>query len=594
MKKLILVSFFSAIALIASAQGLYNNGAHVVVSGSTYLVVDGTAGNVQNESGVIDLTGKLKLGGNFTNNVTAANAFGTLTTGSEVIFAGSGTQTIGGSSTAVFSFDKLTVNSGASVQLDLAKQITLTGSLTNNGTFTLKTNDDNATSTLIDNGYTGSGTCKMETKLLTGRNWYLSSPVASATSAVLNTTQWYPLMAYNEPLGSTEPWDIITDDQTPLAVTKGYIANFLNQNDVYTFTGGAFNTGNISTGANGAPALTRTAGQLKEGFNLVGNPYPSYVNIQSATKTNIIPTYWYRTANIDGTVYYFDTYNLASEVGISLSGKSVTNYIPPMQAFWVRIEQGFSSGSISFSNALRSHKEVQNNLFRAPAVAGQQIIRLRVSNGTNSDETLVVFNPLASDGYDMYDSPKMSNGSTAIPEIYSKAGNEIVAINGLKTFDSERILPLGFSTGQTTSFTLKATEISGFDSSFRLVLVDKNKPAEYDLTAGTDYTFNSSVVNNSDRFELKFKISGPTTATENAISDGINFIRKDNNHIWITYSGIVNKGSFAILYNAAGQAISNKLIESETTNVTLPTMSGIYMLKAIVSGKTKTSKVILK
>jgi hypothetical protein len=206
----------------------------------------------------------------------------------------------------------------------------------------------------------------------------------------------------------------------------------------------------------------------------------------------------------------------------------------------------------------------------------------------------VVFNPLASDGYDMYDSPKMSNGSTAIPEIYSKAGNEIVAINGLKTFDSERILPLGFSTGQTTSFTLKATEISGFDSSFRLVLVDKNKPAEYDLTAGTDYTFNSSVVNNSDRFELKFKISGPTTATENAISDGINFIRKDNNHIWITYSGIVNKGSFAILYNAAGQAISNKLIESETTNVTLPTMSGIYMLKAIVSGKTKTSKVILK
>jgi hypothetical protein len=35
------------------------------------------------------------------------------------------------------------------------------------------------------------------------------------------------------------------------------------------------------------------------------------------------------------------------------------------------------------------------------------------------------------------------------------------------------------------------------------------------------------------------------------------------------------------------------LIESETTNVTLPTMPGIYMLKAIVSGKTKTSKIIL-
>jgi hypothetical protein len=594
MKKTFITMLIATVALAIYGQGLLNNGAHIIISSGTVLNVAGSGGNVQNESGVIDLTGKLKLGGNFSNNVTAANAFGTLASGSEVIFAGTGTQTIGGSSTAVFSFDKLTVNSGASVQLDSAKQITLTGSLTNNGTFTLKTNDDNATSTLIDNGYTGSGTCKMETKLLTGRNWYLSSPVASATSAVLNTTQWYPLMAYNEPLGSTEPWEIITDDQTPLAITKGYIANFLNQNDVYTFTGGAFNSGNISTGVDGAPALTRTAGKLKEGFNLVGNPYPSYVNIQSAAKTNIIPTYWYRTANIDGTVYYFDTYNMASEVGISLSGKSVTNYIPPMQAFWVRIEQGFSSGSISFSNALRSHKEVQNNLFRAPAVAGQQIIRLRVSNGTNSDETLVVFNPLASDGYDMYDSPKMSNGSTVIPEIYSKAGNEIVAINGMKNFDIERRIALGFNTAQNNTFNIKATEIVGFDAQQKIVLYDIDKKIEHDLTGLTNYEFSSLAINTLSRFELIFKVSGPTTNIDSATDSDARFVRNDNTHIALHYSGLTTSNDCITIYNTAGMALANKLIRSSITEMHVPYPAGVYIVQARLANQTITQKITIK
>lgn len=126
MKKLIFTVSFLLSAGAFKAQGLYNNGANIVVSSGTYLVLDGTSGNFRNETsgndGVIDLTGTLKLGGNFTNNVSSSDAFGTLASGSEVIFAGTSTQTIGGSSTAVYNFDKITVNSGATVEVTAGKK----------------------------------------------------------------------------------------------------------------------------------------------------------------------------------------------------------------------------------------------------------------------------------------------------------------------------------------------------------------------------------------------------------------------------------------------------------------------------------------
>ena len=226
------------------AQGLVNNGAHIVVSSGATLTVDGSSGNVQNTSGVIDLSGTLQLDGNLTNNAPT-NALGTPTSGSTVVFAGTGTQAVGGSSTAIFTFDKLTVNSGAALEMAAGKQLTCNGSLVNNGTFTLKTNTENATATLLDNGFSGTGTNKVELYLSSGRNWYVSSPVSGATSSVFNTNASYPMYAYNESNTNTTPWTWITDDQTNLNVMTGYISS-VQTSGIYTFTGGLINTGDKS------------------------------------------------------------------------------------------------------------------------------------------------------------------------------------------------------------------------------------------------------------------------------------------------------------------------------------------------------------
>ena len=67
-----------------------------------------------------------------------------------------------------------------------------------------------------------------------------------------------------------------------------------------TFTGGGLNNGDI------APTVTRTGtSAAKRGFNLVGNPYPSYIDWDAihAESTNMRDAIWFRT--MDGVMSAF-------------------------------------------------------------------------------------------------------------------------------------------------------------------------------------------------------------------------------------------------------------------------------------------------
>ena len=87
--------------------------------------------------------------------------------------------------------EKLTINSGGTVEVLPGKSLTVKGVLTNNGILTLKS-DANGTATIktlgtVTNG--GTTNYKVEQYLTSGRQWwYLSSPVSAATSNVFAPT----------------------------------------------------------------------------------------------------------------------------------------------------------------------------------------------------------------------------------------------------------------------------------------------------------------------------------------------------------------------------------------------------------------------
>lgn len=478
--------------------------------------------------------------------------------------------------------NNITLQPGAQLTLNSSKTLAASGNLllqsdASNGTATIKDLNTNG-------GITVTGTTSVQQYLTTGRNWYVSSPVATATSNVFSAASsttnklWY----YNEPTGTSAPWTQITDSITSLTVGKGYVVN-MPADGVVTFTG-ALNTGNLSS-----PVLTRTTGQAKEGFNLVGNPYPSYLDWHSATKSHVGNTLWYRT-KVSGSHKFF-TYlqgDGAREVGSVSVPADVTNLIPPMQAFWVRLDEGQTAGSVTFTNAMRSHKESDKptNKLRTKSENNSlnQLIRLQVSNGINDDEAVVYFNPNVSDGFDRYDAPKMSNANPAIPEIFTKAGNQQLVINGLSSIEANSIVPVGFVAGNASTFSLKATEITNLPTDVKVILKDNATLAETELTANAVYEFAPASVS-GDRFSLIFRTTGATTGLNSAKAI-VNVYVNGDNRIVIS----APEKSVYSIYNAMGQMIENGMLNSTLQTANCKLQTGIFVVKV----GNQSTRVIIK
>jgi len=503
--------------------------------------------------------------------------------------------------------NSVTVAPGAKLTLNNSRTLT-TGSLT-------LQSDANGTATLMDananGGLTVSGTAAVKQYLTSGRNWYISSPLSGATSAVFSATNVNPLYYYDETIAlnaSSNAWAQIKNTGTALSPTTGYIANMdatvlSNQSNIVTFTGGNLNTGTITTGQNGVPALTYTDNNYKKGFNLVGNPYPSYLDWDNVTKTNVMGSIWLRT-KVSNT-YLFDTYNASGQLGTSNSGIPVNNHIPPMQAFWVRATS--SGASLGFDNSMRSHKgsqitgegvgqvTINDRVFKAPVSKDQlqSVLRLQISNGLLSDETILYSNPNALNSFDDYDTPKMFSNSSSLAEIYTVTGTEQLAINGLNSIAYDTEFPLGFTTLSTGNFSIKASQIANFPAGTQVILkdnADTNSPVITDLTDGSSYSFSSGAIsNNTSRFALIFR--APSVAT------GIN--TESNGNVWIsTCNGqlVINgagNGASLEVFNAVGQKLISKSLTRSAiqTNKNLP--AGAYIVKVTNEGKSITRKIII-
>lgn len=96
-------------------------------------------------------------------------------------------------------------------------------------------------------------------------------------------------------------------------------------------------------------------------------------------------------------------------------GGAVTGDVPPTQAFWVRVPNDGQTGSLSFDNSMRSHGTLAG-IYKTEAEEGT--IRMTLSNGTLSDESIVLFNAVAEDGYDDFDSQKFW-AAASIPQLYT-------------------------------------------------------------------------------------------------------------------------------------------------------------------------------
>jgi hypothetical protein len=382
-----------------------------------------------------------------------------------------------------------------------------------------------------------------------GGEWHLiSSPITNATA---NMFLGLYLQQHTE---STNLYTDIINPATPLNVMQGY-ALYNAAAGTATFTG-PLNTGPVGSANN----VTR----LSQGWNLVGNPYCSYVDWDAASG-------WTKT-NVDNATYrHVNSATWASYVG-GVGANGGTRYIAPCQGFFVGVTDGQTVGTLNMNNNVRTNT---SSTFFKDEVA--DIVRLEVTGNGYTDETVVRFLDEASPAFDgNWDAHKLFGSVSEAPAIYSP-DNGMMAINSLPPVTA---VPIGVNAGVNGEFTISATETSEFAD----VILEDLKSGTFTNLKQNAYTFNYEV-NNNDRFILHFSPMGVPENTSDLI--GIYSIRKD------VYVSVPEKTTGDIeIYNLLGQKVAFTRITGTLNKISLA-QGNYYLVKVMSNDGIVTKKVFV-
>lgn len=533
-------------------NGTFNAGTSTTVFATSTAILGSTNPTFRNITIGIggDLTppigNPLLLGGNFTNNGVFNQGTGTVTFSNSV----NGIKTISGTQPIHFydlNIENNTSNPDVSIEgtVNLVNVLTLSSNAildadgSGLGVLTLLSSGDSPTadgsiaSLLGSSAVTGNVTVQRYMAIEGANNAriyrYISSPVQSppvsqiqteipvtgsftgtSTCTGCGTTQ--SMFLYNE--------SVITDTNASGGnnFDDGY-EDFPNAANSETLTPGRgysiFVRGNINPVAGAGSAkwdvrapinrgninfnsfttFTSSTVVANDGWNLVGNPYPSTIDWDAAsgwTKTGINNAIYMRDNGLLSPVY-------ATYVGgVGTNGGS--RYIATGQAFFVKSD----GGPVNF-RATESVKAAgtQTTFFRQEGI--NDLIRVALKKDGISDETVVRFNEAATDGFDpTLDAYKLNN---VVFNLSSVSGNTKYAINALAGISCASSIQLDVSNVTPGTYQLELSQFDSFDPSIDLKLIDDFLGQTIDLRQNPSYEFavTDDTKSYGNRFKLGFK-----------------------------------------------------------------------------------------
>ncbi|MEZ5195904.1 MAG: T9SS type A sorting domain-containing protein [Bacteroidales bacterium] len=429
--------------------------------------------------------------------------------------------------------------------------------------------DQNGMASYLDNGTTTIFGTTTYQEYLTSQRWHLVSPPVSGAS--IDVYYDIYLKEYNEP---TDTWTyLVTPTTMPMNVGQGYAAW---ASDDYTGSTTVNYRGSLTNSNITLNSLDFTAGAAKEGFNLIGNPYPCALDFNSN---------WSLT-NMSGWMVIYDNgiYRGISTDGTPYNGKT-DGIIPPTQGFWVRALN--ASGSITIPASQRLHS---NQVFYKEAKEFEfPIVRLETEVNGYNDETVVIFHPESTIGFDgYYDLSKFENVEEA-PQLYTMTLGGNYAVNYYGSDYEDRIVPVGFKTLHDGLYILEASTISNFDSETGIYLEDLKTGTLTKLTDNPQYSFSYESGDDEHRFNLHFTKSSLSISSTQLYGMDIYAYQ---NTVYVKNPNLLD--GYVVIYDVMGQAITKTQMNKEELIEIPVDRLGYYFVKVNSGERTLTEKVFLK
>lgn len=411
---------------------------------------------------------------------------------------------------------------------------------------------------------------------------FWSSPVAgqnlSEIYGTVNTPQF--ITEYN-----TATDYFVNAASTTSVPAKGYSIKTPVANASLSFVGAPNNGTQIFTLA--------TAGN---GYNLVGNPYPSSLSLDSFYTAN--------SARISNTFYFWDnkSNSVTTQGGASTVNIGYATY-NPLTSAWVpapnisavpsgtvaNIGQGFIvktlntsvDTSLTFNNDMRG--STNGSFFNKNITSGEGKFWLRINSSYNTNNTFAVaYLNAASASFDNYDSKAMAMGSDAF---YTLADAQKLIIQGRGSFDVDDVIPVGSKHFENGTFTISLVQKEGiFDNGQAIYLYDKIAGTYTDLQNNA-YTFTSNAGETTNRFEIVYKLN--ILSTSEAKKDTFELYR-DGEDFFVRNDKDIEEIE---IFDAAGRKVQDISANSKLIRIKLES-KGLYILKAKSAGKEYTKKMI--
>ncbi|MDO1502340.1 lamin tail domain-containing protein [Winogradskyella maritima] len=388
---------------------------------------------------------------------------------------------------------------------------------------------------------------------------YWGSPITNGTvgtslfSTNPNRRYWFDASNFIDSNndGIDDNGDAWTLADASLALTPGmgvattHDQNFFTPNTAYTYNfEGPLNTGDISYSV-----VYNTANDNTLHWNLLGNPYPSALDVDTFFTTNINTLgravyMWSHVSpplgsNPGNEVLNFNqndyvTINHAGEAGNGadtdgdgdIDGDDTpVRQIPSGQGFFMAT---ITSGSVNFTNDMRVSGENSNNQFyrNTNNLTNQSPYKEKLWLNLSSEigiysQICLVYMDEATAGFDgnSYDTTRNYAGNAGM--LYSLIDDQgetpfVIQAKSLSDLNEDEVVKIGFGAYVSTieTYTIDLLKFEGnFVSNNTVFLKDNLLGILHDLTA-SKYEFESEGGQFSDRFELVFKQNSTLSSDE--------------------------------------------------------------------------------
>jgi trimeric autotransporter adhesin len=496
------------------------------------------------------------------------------------------------------SFTDLTVDPGVTLTIAKNGSLTTTGNFTNNGTVTLNSDADEFATIIVQGSSTGDIVYNRYTNTVGSGEWDLiGSPVDGLSISSFVSTNSTPL-ATSGSIYAVGTYDNSNDTWTNYTTSSvGGAGNFdIGRGYQMATTSGATMafTGTVAT-SDQTQSIINNAGNGGRRWNLVANPFPSYLNANdNADGTNNFLKVNLASGVIDATysaIYGWD----ADTSGYTIyNHASAATYIAPGQAFFVAAASS-SAADLSFTEAMQT------------ATGGDDFIAGRLANTSSMfylklyeeqnfvADTKFYFDNNLTLGLDPgYDAGAYDQSMDLMSRLVENDQGVGMGINAMSTESFEQTtIPLVVNRNAGTTFRISLEAIT-IPEDVELFLEDTQAQTYTNLRTEDFILTPDNELSGMGRFYLRI---GNSSLGVNDPEDSYVRVYKPNNSDYIAIEGLVNVQKARIkLYNLIGQEIIHKVLSNNQTNYRISTQGipqGVYVIKLQFENSKITKKLII-